>query len=232
MSEPPGAAAYEHNGATRASRERFYAIACDPRRIGRGRGLRRRRQDLDAGVAHRARLARGRRGRLRAARDPRDHLHQEGGRRDARAAGPVAGGVRARTPVAELVPELVMRGMDPRGRRGRGAAAAGPLPRAAGRRAGRCSSAPSTPGSPACCAARRVAVLRTAAACPPTTSCWKTTPRRVRASGAASTRPWPRERRRVGRLRRAGRGARPLADRQGAGRRADAARRVRAGRRA
>ena len=56
----------------------------------RGRGLRRRGQDLDAGLAHAARLAR----RRRAAGDPGDHLHAQGGRRDAPAPGRMAGRIR------------------------------------------------------------------------------------------------------------------------------------------
>ena len=53
----------------------------------RRRGLRRRRQDLDAGLAHPARAA----GRRRAAADPGHHLHAQGRWRDARAARRMAG---------------------------------------------------------------------------------------------------------------------------------------------
>ena len=54
--------------AAPSSREAFYAAACDPRAQRRRRGLRRRRQDLDAGVAHPARAARRRRSRTRSSR--------------------------------------------------------------------------------------------------------------------------------------------------------------------
>ena len=80
------APAYEHNGArVRARALLRHRLRSAPQRG--GGGLRRRRQDLDAGVAHPARAAGGR----AAARDPGDHLHQEGRRRDAPAPARVAG---------------------------------------------------------------------------------------------------------------------------------------------
>ena len=70
--------------------------------------------------------------RLRAARDPGDHLHQEGGRRDARAAATNGSSDFAGAPLTELVPELVMRGMAPPAAEAARAAAAGSVSRAAG----------------------------------------------------------------------------------------------------
>ena len=67
-----------------------------PRAQRRGRGVRRCRQDVAAGVAHRACAAR----RRRARRDPGDHLHPQGGQRDARAAARVAARIRRGQPRA------------------------------------------------------------------------------------------------------------------------------------
>ena len=73
----------------------------------RGGGLRRRRQDLDAGLAHPARAA----GRRQAARDPGDHLHQEGGGRNAPAPARVAGRVCAWPRPRRWPQALAARGM-------------------------------------------------------------------------------------------------------------------------
>ena len=81
-----------------------------------GGSLRRCRQNLDAGVAHRARAA-GWRGRPEravagaAARDSGHHLHQTGGQRDAGAAVPMAGGLCAAADHETLVKELRDRGV-------------------------------------------------------------------------------------------------------------------------
>ena len=75
------AAAYRADGGP-VARERLLRGRLRPAPQRGGRGLRRRGQDLDAGLAHPARAAR----RRAAARDPRDHLHAQGRRRDARAA--------------------------------------------------------------------------------------------------------------------------------------------------
>ena len=81
MSEP----AFRVDGLT-VPRSSFYAVACDPRQSVVDRGLRRIGQDLDAGRAHPARLAR----RHRCRRSARHHFHPRCCRRDARTARAVA----------------------------------------------------------------------------------------------------------------------------------------------
>ncbi len=87
-----------------------------------GRGLRRRRQDVDAGVAHSASVARW----LRAARDPGDHVHAQGGGRDAGAAVRVAVGFRGPAQQRRRARERTARARTRRSRGPRAGAGIGP----------------------------------------------------------------------------------------------------------
>jgi hypothetical protein len=187
-------AAYEINGDP-ATREAFYAIACDPRAQRVGGGLRRCGQDLDAGVAHRCVRF------WKAVRRTRSWPSLSPRRRRARCASVCWNGWSSLPSQTDAqlrqeltaTPSLIARRNQPRqGATGQAPGATKSIPdQLLEGRAARCRSALSTAGLPHCWARRRWRCCNNKA-CPRTLSCSKTMPRPCARSGPRaqpSTRP-------------------------------------------